>query len=839
MRLEHLALRGFMTAFAGKTVAIDFEALPDGLIALVGGNGQGKTTLLEAAPAGLYRQMMSRDGDIKSYAMDRDSFIESRWSIGEEAYVARLSVDGIKGSSAAALKREGSSSPLSDGKVSTYDPVIARLFPPVHVFKASAFAAQNKAGSFVNAGKKERRDIFGSFLGLDRLVAMSDTAKAAAAEVEKVRIRLKADVDGLARETTAEIRAGLQEQIEGLAAQYRDATHRRDRLTATIAVTEQRLALLSDSTAAHAAATQKVEQLAATLRDAEASLDAHVAEDLRATLVESQALKTLTERQRAKVDDIDGRDNYAAKTDANELQAIADGLATKLADIQKKIDGNATIQGMADDIRAAVQTIARLTPEVTRLRAERDALIDQQAALAARQAENEKVIAGFTKPQTELDRATADATLLEHVPCGGRGEFAGCQLLVNAKTAEGLIADLRAQLAGVAAANETRTALLDAARELARDLASKKATLLDLELQLLPAHEPAKYAEKLAGSDARVKELTEWRVDAEKEAAQRTKDARARHVTAAERRSTERVTLVQEFETAKAEHATRVAARLEAAKAKHFTLSVAGSTALAAHANAVDELTALADSHQVAASLQAELQQLRADRDGAVTAIATANSDVAAVRQRQEDLDAKAQKLTSLQTRLALLDTELLEWQLLQKALGRDGLPDLEIDQAGPAISAIANEILADCFESRFSIELVTQVAKADGKDMKAEFTVLVTDNQAGDTRDIADLSCGELVIVSEALMNAISIFVNERSTTPMRTCFRDETTGALSKENTQRYIQMLRKVQMLGGFKQILFISHDPDAYCLADAQLHVAAGAVTPKLPPYQEAA
>lgn len=840
MRLESLALNGFMTAFAGKKVSIDFTALPPGLIALVGGNGEGKTTLLEAAPAGLYREMLSRKGDIKTYAMDRDSTIDSRWSMGDASYHSRLTIDGIKGGAAAVLERAGAGKPLNDGKVSTYDPAIAAVFPPLHVFKASAFAAQNKSGSFVKAEKKDRRDIFNSLLGVDRLVRMSEAAKVAAAEVDKVRIRVKADIDVLERETAPSVTELLTEQAAHLADAQVAAERRRDDLAVCIAGVEQRLATLADQVGAHAAASQKVTQLDAARVDAEAALAAHVAEDLQAVLSESQALMSLQLRHDAKLQDVNARDEKAATADAAELKAIADGLTAKLADIQKKLDGNATIQGMADDIRAAVASIARLTPEANRLRAERDALVEQQTAIAARQAENEKVIAGFTKPQTELDRATADAALLEHVPCGGRGEFAGCQLLVNAKTAEGLIADLRAQLAGVAAANETRTALLDEARATAQALVSKKATLADVEQQLQAAQEPAKYSEKLAGSDARVKELNDWKDDAEKDAAQRTKEARGRHVTAAEQRSAERVTLVQEFETAKTEHAAAATARHEVAKTKQVSLSIAASLAKEAHATAVDELQALENGNQMATALQAELAEKRADRDAAVTAVATAIADFNATVLRQSDIYDQRKHLTVLQGRLMRLDTELLEWQLLQKALDRDGLPALEVDQAGPEISATTNQILADCFESRFSVELVTQVAKADGKGMKDEFTVLVTDNQVGNVRDISDLSGGEEVIVAEALMNAISIYVNERSAVRILTLFRDETTGALTKENTQRYIQMLRKVMELGGFHQVLFISHDPDAFALADAQLVVAGGTVTPKLPPYlQEAA
>ena len=121
MRLDHLKLRGFMTAFAGKDVTIDFASLPPGLIAFVGDNGAGKTTLMEAGPAGLYRQLMSREHELVDYAQDRDSSIEARWTFdGGVSYRARLQADGIKRSTTAVLMREGQHKPLNDGKVTHF-----------------------------------------------------------------------------------------------------------------------------------------------------------------------------------------------------------------------------------------------------------------------------------------------------------------------------------------------------------------------------------------------------------------------------------------------------------------------------------------------------------------------------------------------------------------------------------------------------------------------------------------------------------------------------------------------------------------------------------------------
>ena len=59
--------------------------------------------------------------------------------------------------------------------------------------------------------------------------------------------------------------------------------------------------------------------------------------------------------------------------------------------------------------------------------------------------------------------------------------------------------------------------------------------------------------------------------------------------------------------------------------------------------------------------------------------------------------------------------------------------------------------------------------------------------------------------------------------------CWRDETTGALDGENVDRYIQMLRALQKLGGFSQVVFVTHSAEAAAQADVRLVVADGGVT----------
>jgi DNA repair exonuclease SbcCD ATPase subunit len=55
MRLNHLRLRGLTEAFPNE-VSVNFDALGQGLIAIVGENGAGKSTLIGSIFAALFRQ---------------------------------------------------------------------------------------------------------------------------------------------------------------------------------------------------------------------------------------------------------------------------------------------------------------------------------------------------------------------------------------------------------------------------------------------------------------------------------------------------------------------------------------------------------------------------------------------------------------------------------------------------------------------------------------------------------------------------------------------------------------------------------------------------------------
>jgi exonuclease SbcC len=251
------------------------------------------------------------------------------------------------------------------------------------------------------------------------------------------------------------------------------------------------------------------------------------------------------------------------------------------------------------------------------------------------------------------------------------------------------------------------------------------------------------------------------------------------------------------------------------------------------------ELARTAEASQQAAAQQTLLNNYRVEWDGTTAALSRCESLTAELDRRRRDYAGKRGELGWLNEHIGALRADLQEWLLLQKALGKDGLPVLEIDAAGPTVAAYANDLLQACGLGRFTIDLVTERPKAKGKDgstMKDVFEVRVYDaDRPGGARDISDLSGGEEVLVDTALRSAIALLVNQRHAFPIRTCWRDESTGALDPLTAMRYMSMLRRVHELGGFHQTIFISHNPDACLLADAQVVFGGGTFEVQLPPY----
>jgi len=194
-------------------------------------------------------------------------------------------------------------------------------------------------------------------------------------------------------------------------------------------------------------------------------------------------------------------------------------------------------------------------------------------------------------------------------------------------------------------------------------------------------------------------------------------------------------------------------------------------------------------------------------------------SDEEAMRKHEvKELRKTKQKIREMDADAA----DVLPLQILTDALGPDGVQALEIAAAGPRVATLANDLLLACYGDRFQIEVQT-LKKLKTRDGYAEdCQILVHDGKHGVVHDtIQGVSGGERVIVDEALRMALSLFATERQGNPIRSLWRDEQSGQLDTENTTRYIRMLHRARELGGFHQVLFVSHDQEVAAAADVVL------------------
>ncbi len=382
MRLETLTIKGLL-AFR-EPMTLDLRELPPGLVAIVGAIGQGKTTILESPVGCLFRELPTRKKPIFDYALGSDSFIEQTFSLdGQGVYRARLNLDGPRRKADAVLLRveaDGSTRALSDGKLPSYDAAVQAILPPLPSWLASVFSSQNRAGSFANIPKAERKTLFASFLGLDQMEAWAERAKLAASQVQIVIDRLRAQRELLARDAGDDVEARLHAdagrlQADGIVVEDQRAALQRD-----LDALEAELASLQASAAAHATAQAALDRvlvdLTATSAERRSALEA--LERLTAdAAAERLSLDASLESAIAVIDkkaaDLSGRDAAYARI---EMERKA-----QVADIEERLANNRAIQADAMPIRAAAADFARLEAEVAEARtAERSALADLQTA---------------------------------------------------------------------------------------------------------------------------------------------------------------------------------------------------------------------------------------------------------------------------------------------------------------------------------------------------------------------------------------------------------------------------------------------------------------------------
>lgn len=189
-RIRRIRLRGAEGIWKGlrqDEIDIDLDKHQPGLIAMIGVNGVGKSTLIENMHP--YPSLLTRDGKLQDHFRLRDSAREL-WFTDERTgteYRALMEIDGANANGAVKYHLFRNGEPITNGRKEDYEAAIERMIGSLPLFLRSAFVSQRPTKNnpdLSDATKGEKKAIFRELAGLDYLQAHAENAKGKAAGIE-------------------------------------------------------------------------------------------------------------------------------------------------------------------------------------------------------------------------------------------------------------------------------------------------------------------------------------------------------------------------------------------------------------------------------------------------------------------------------------------------------------------------------------------------------------------------------------------------------------------------------------------------------------------------------
>ncbi len=775
------------------------------LIAIAGANGRGKTTIMDNHPYLLMPSRASAGGPGGFSYYEHVVLPESEktlvWQMDGQRYRTQVVIrtGGRRRTEAYLFSWDGkdwrpvavADGTISDGRCDSYNRCVESICGSADTFFTSVFAAQGRRhlSQYRNA---EIKGLLADLLGLDEIGRLGSRAQEVArglkAGLSALRIRQS---ELSAEEGSAMADLARLADAEQIVASAMQECHVARTECDTWQLTHARL--LAEKAQSVAADEQRA-RLEDRLRLAETALQ-------RSELDWQRQQRELLEREH-RLDRRIAQRQAAARQRRAATEARFERCAQLLAGAARVVRAErrlplarrvvAARSERLDEARANLEQIGR-SREALALAKQRLAAVEQSAGRAALRAQ-------------ELQRRFA---LTDAAPCSGLPLQGRCQLLGDAREASSLMPSARGEIEGLA---EERARLLQDIALLEPQVAKLRETtaaLSDAERQLALAAEretelcalAGRRAELLRAQDDQAALLNELQALQEAETGGESEDESAER---------------QAIAAGREENIRQRRARCEA----HRADGVAVEQMLASLPPRFD-LRCLADA---AAHAQVARHRLEQAEQAHVQALADLHrrdaADVERSRHERRRLD--------LDASIARVQSHLADWLLFARCMSHDGLIALAIEDAGPAPSGLANDLLLACYGARFTVAIRTQVETAKGE-AREGFDIEVHDSESGDSKSVALMSGGERVWINECLTCAVALYLAQQSQRRYGMLFCDEADGALDAERKRMFVAMKRKVLELGGYEREFFVSQTPELTAMADAVIDLDAMALT----------
>jgi len=770
MRPLKLTLTGFIGVRDGmkrESVSLGLTSLPTGLIALTGPNGAGKSTIMDNLHP--YRIMPSHASKLSvdgfsywDHLYGTHALKEFEWEHG-----------GVRYRSSFAFRKPGKT-----GKAEYF---------LAWCDASGTWQPMQTGNGTVSDGKAETYDacvesVCGSLESFFTSVFSAQNRRPLASYGASEIKALLAELLHIDHLRTLAAKAGDVVKVLGRAL---DATHQQ---LVALGAKRDRVVQIDQAIASD------VQSLVAARESREAlNTRAVTLSDQRAVLVAKQ---TANVDAQARLRELAGRRRQVASS----LQVLANDSATddrrfaqRLSALRESIAGHNAVIAQRDAILGAA--------------AARDGAQARLAGLEARVEPMQQAIAALEAKQLELTAATSringltsegeskasllrsleqQASVIAAVPCAGHEMHDTCPLLAQAREANAKVPEQRISLNNLRVAFRTSREAVDRLTPEVQQLATRRAELKTLSDQISATRTELQAAIDLAAR----KPLLDAAIEGVRKASEELAAVEAETKAVRERRQVQQESL---------------------------SLQARELDAEVARLGAEDVSAAIADLDR----------QLTQCRDGITAADARIESLIRSQATREVERQAIAYELAGFdatQSRANRISDEIASWKLLAKGLGNEGVIALTIDDAGPALTKMVNDLLLACYGMRFTVEIQTQRALASGE-LREGFEILVHDADIDSTKAVTVMSGGQKVWINECLTRGIALYLASNAGQPYQTLFSDESDGPLDPQRKLQFMRMKREVLRQGGYEREFFISQTPDLVAEADAVINVEA--------------
>jgi len=770
MRLNRLRLQNFR--LHADTV-VDFET---GLTGIIGPNGSGKTTILEAIAWALYGMTAVRGKrqDIRSLAASGRAGVkvELDFELGGHRYRVERSLSNAE------LYLDGASAPIANSTSGVTELIRRRLGMSQQEFFNTYFTGQKELGVMAAMGPAERAQFLSRVLGYEKL-------RGAQALVRERRNVIRGELAGL--------QAGMPES-EVVARHLADAEKRlkdaeknaRDALARLTKADARRLAIAPKWAEAQRE-REEAQQLQAELRVREGE-EASFARDAERLDTELAEIQTARQEIEAISAELNIHADLAAQLRDMERLAQEEGrreelrrslgvIEQELAELRARV----AAVGSADaDLREAEQARARLRADVEAMAAQEEAartvwVRDKQEVMTKR----EDRLAQYRELKQQRDQLT---NLGPESPCPV------CTRPLKDHFRE-VLDEIDGKLSEIEVEGKYFRNRLEQLEEMPASLREIAAALRNLEGELERAGR--------AVTDAQLR--AQVRQQAERDIADRER----RRAGIAEQlqaiptgyHATRHAQLTQQHAQLASlqERSVRLGTLAEREPKVRKDVARVKKSLTAAR----EQLAALRERQSRSKFSEKGFEKLRAEHEAASAELRTcelaalgAEKELEAAREARNAADGVRRELERAQERLRALTMDRRMHEELDRAFS-DIRADLNA-HLRPEISDLASGFLAELTDGRYS-----------DLELDEDYTVIVKE----DNVPKPVISGGEEDIANLVLRLAISQMIAERAGQSFSLLILDEVFGSLDETRRHNVIELLRRLH--DRFEQVIVITH------------------------------